>query len=69
VTHQCDQVRSDCMSIPPCVFADDRTPCKSCNRTFRSQTCFDRHKTRQAKRKDRLRTEEKLSDVRFVSLT
>jgi hypothetical protein len=33
------------MSIPPCACADVRTPCESWNRTFRSQTCFDGHKT------------------------
>jgi hypothetical protein len=45
VTHKCDQACSDCMSIAPCIFADDRIPCESYNRTFWSQTSFDRHKT------------------------
>jgi hypothetical protein len=45
VTHKCDQACNDCMSIPPCAFAQFRIPCESCNCTFRSQTCFDRHKT------------------------
>jgi len=45
VTHRCEESCSDCMSVPPCAFSGDRIPCESCNRTFRSQTCFDKHKT------------------------
>jgi hypothetical protein len=45
ITHKCKESCSDCMSVPPCAFAGDRIPCESCNRTFRSQTCFDKHKT------------------------
>ena len=44
VTHKCQETCSDCMSSPPCVFSGVRIPCVSCNRTFRSQSCFDRHK-------------------------
>jgi len=41
------------MSTPPCAFSQAavRIPCESCNRTFRSQTCFDRHKTNKLRRK------------------
>jgi hypothetical protein len=45
VTRKCDEACSDCMSVPPCGFAHVRIPCQSCNCTFRSQTCFDKHKT------------------------
>ena len=43
--HICDQTCDDCMSIHPCEFSGLRIPCEACNRNFRSQTCFDRHKT------------------------
>jgi len=44
ITHTCEQTCSDRMSVPPCAFCDVRIPCESCNRNFRSQTCFDNHK-------------------------
>ena len=44
VTHKCSEACSDCLSIPPCISTDVRIPCGSCNRTFRSQACFDKHK-------------------------
>jgi len=46
VAHKCQETSNDCMSIPPCVYSHVRIPCESCNRTFRSQTCFDKHKTK-----------------------
>jgi len=39
------------LSIPPCVYTHVRIPCESCNRTFRSQSCFDKHKTNKLKGK------------------
>ena len=42
------------MSTPPCAFcqaAAVRIPCESCNRSFRSQACFDRHETNKLNRK------------------
>jgi len=45
VTHRCQETCSDCMSIPPCPYADVRIPCESCNRQFRSRACFDKHKS------------------------
>ena len=51
VTHKCDQTCSDCMSIPPCAVLHVRNPCESCNRHFRNQTYFDRHKTNKLKGK------------------
>jgi hypothetical protein len=45
VTHKCQETCSDCMSIPPCPYADVRIPCTECNRQFRSRACFDKHKT------------------------
>ena len=39
------------MSSPSCAFSGVRIPCESCNRTFRSQSCFDRHKTNKLRRK------------------
>jgi hypothetical protein len=67
MTHKCDQACSDCMSIPPCVFADDgRIPCESCNRTFRSQTCFDRHKTNKLRGKKTVCEQKRNFRVRFV---
>jgi hypothetical protein len=47
-THVCDQMCSDCMSSPPCIPSGVRFPCDECNRHFRSQTCFDNHKTKQS---------------------
>jgi len=32
------------MSVPPCSYDDARIPCESCNRQFRSRTCFDKQK-------------------------
>ena len=52
VTHKCQESCSDCMSIPPCPYADVRIPCEACNRQFRSRTCFDKHKTNKLGKKD-----------------
>jgi hypothetical protein len=35
VRHECDQTCSDCLSIPPCAFADVRIPCESCTAEIR----------------------------------
>ena len=51
VTHKCSEACSDCLSIPPCISTNVRIPCGSCNRTFRSQTCFHKHKTNKLKGK------------------
>jgi len=51
VTHKFSEACSDCMSIPPCISTHVRIPCGSCNRTFRSQACFERHKTNKLKGK------------------
>ena len=45
VEHRCQQSCSDCTSIPPCIMSEVRIPCAVCKRTFRSQACYDRHKT------------------------
>jgi hypothetical protein len=45
ISHKCEESCSDCMFVPPCAFSGVRIPCESCNRTFRSQTCFNKHKT------------------------
>ena len=29
-THKCGETCSDCKSIPPCTFAEERVPCESC---------------------------------------
>jgi hypothetical protein len=44
LTHECDQICRDCKGSPPCKFAGTHVPCTSCNRYFRSQTCFNNHK-------------------------
>ena len=44
VTHKCGETCSDCKSVPPCTFSEDRVPCESCNRNFRSRSCFEKHK-------------------------
>jgi len=51
--HKCDESCSNCMFTSPCAAATVavRIPCESCNRTFRSQACFDRHKTNKLSRK------------------
>jgi len=51
VTHKCQETCNDCMFIPPCILTDVRIPCEPCNRTFRSQSCFDKHKTNKLKGK------------------
>ena len=51
LTHKCDVKCSDCISTPPCTFSRVRISCASCKRTFRSQTCFDRHMTNKLRRK------------------
>jgi len=58
VTNRCREKCSDCMSIRPCICADVRIHCKACNRTFRSQTCFDKHMTNKFK-KDKTVCEQK----------
>ena len=58
VTHRCREKCTDCMSIPPCICTDVRIPCDACNRTFRSQACFDKHKTNKLK-KDKTVCEQK----------
>jgi len=50
-SHTCEHTCSDCMVSPPCKYAGPRIPCELCNRHFNSQTCFDNHKRKQAKRK------------------
>jgi hypothetical protein len=45
LTHKCDAVCSDCLSVPPCAFDENSIPCPSCNGRFRSRASFDRHKT------------------------
>jgi len=45
LTHKCGETCSDCKSIPPCMYTEDRVPCESCNRNFRSRSCFEKHKT------------------------
>jgi len=50
VTHRCREKCTDSMSTPPCVCTDVRIPCEECNRTFRSQACFDKHKTNKLKK-------------------
>jgi len=51
VTHKCSEACSDCLSISPCISTNVRIPCGSCNRTFRSQACFEKHKTNKLKGK------------------
>ena len=45
MTPKCGETCSDCKSIPPCTYSNDRVPCGSCNRNFRSRSCFEKHKT------------------------
>ena len=35
-THKCGETCSDCKSIPPCTYSEERVPCESCKRNFRS---------------------------------
>jgi hypothetical protein len=51
VSHVCDQTCSDCMSSPPCAFEGVRIPCYACNRHFRTQSCFDKHRQREGRNK------------------
>jgi len=51
VTHKCSEACSDCLSIPPCISTNVRIPCGSCNRTFRNQIYFEKHKTNKLKGK------------------
>ena len=45
LTHKCRETCNNCISIPPCVYTHVRIPCESCNRTFSSQSYFDKHKS------------------------
>jgi len=51
VTIKCRETCTDCMFIPLCVCTDVRIPFEACNRTFRSQACFNKHKTNKLKGK------------------
>jgi len=51
VAYKCSEASSDCMFIPPCISTNVRIPCGSCSRTFRSQACFEMHKTNKLKGK------------------
>jgi hypothetical protein len=50
-THKSNKSCTDCMSTPSCALSEVRIPCASCNRTFISQACFDRHRTNKMKGK------------------
>jgi len=45
VTHKCGETCSDCRSVHPCTFSEERVPCESCKRNYRSRSCFEKHKT------------------------
>jgi len=45
MTRKCGETCSDCKSVPPCMYSEERVPCKSCNRNFRSRSCFEKRKT------------------------
>jgi hypothetical protein len=45
MAHKCGETCSDCKSVPPCMYSEDRVPCESWNRNFRSLSCFEKHKT------------------------
>ena len=49
VRHKCREACTDCMFITPCICTDVRILYEACNRTFRSQACFDKHKTNKLK--------------------
>jgi len=51
VTHKCRETCTGCISSPPYICTDVRIPCETCNKTFRSQGCFDKHKTNKLKGK------------------
>ena len=53
VAHKCQETCSDCMSVPPCPWADVRISCESCNRRLKSRACFHKHKTNKLGRKSR----------------
>ena len=38
-------------ALTACPHTDVLIPCEACNRTFRSQTCFDKHKTNKLEEK------------------
>jgi len=44
VTHKCGEKCSDCRSVPPCTFSEERVPWESCYTNFRSRSCFEKHK-------------------------
>jgi len=43
-TNRCDQTTSDSMAMPKCTLSAVRIPCAECNRHFRNQTFFAKHK-------------------------
>jgi hypothetical protein len=58
--HTCDQTCPCCMECPPCIETGNRIPCVECNRHFRSQTCFNNHKTKRKRAKKNFMREEKV---------
>ena len=50
-THKCQETCNDFLSIAPCGYTHLRILCDSCNRKFRSQSCFGKHKTNKLKGK------------------
>ena len=46
VVHTWEPTCTDCMLSPPYISAGLRIPCDIWNRHFRSQTCFDNHKSK-----------------------
>jgi len=66
VSHLCDQTWSDCMMSPPCAFEDISIPCEECNRHFRSQKCFDKHKRRTPKKSPVVRVSVVLARVEHL---
>ena len=51
VTHRCREKCTDCMAISLCVCTDVRIPCQACNRKFRNQAFFDKHKSNKLEEK------------------
>jgi len=45
VTHKCGETCNDYKSVPPCIYSEERVPCESCNRHFRSRSCFEKRNT------------------------
>jgi hypothetical protein len=67
VVHTCEKKCNDCLVSPPFISAGIRIPCDLCSRHFRSQICFDNHKSKTPSKRKKKRASEFVSVVVSVA--